>query len=183
MRGARGVTVLEAVIALSILVVGALLVTEALAGSQGATLSDVAKTRTVRESDRLLRQIALELAQTTTNVDPALPAEESRRCWTLPNGVRFQKVEGYDFDIFGGATQRWSAPITYRWEPSTQRITREVEGLPSAVVAQGIRSFAVASTLDGPLAVTVEAASGTGSRGTEATHRRTVRITPRNALR
>ncbi len=183
MRGARGVTILEAVIALSILVVGALLVTEALSGSHGATLSDVAKTRTVRESDRLLRQVALELAQTTTSVDPSLPAEESRRCWTLPDGVRFQKVEGYDFDIFGGATQRWSAPITYRWDPATLRITRAVEGLPPAVVARGISGFEVAAAPDGPLAVTVEATSGTGSRGTGAAHRRTIRVTPRNALR
>ena len=181
-RHQAGFSLVELAMGLTLLAAGFVIVAESLERSQGATQADDAKTRAVREGDRLLRRLSLELAQTTTRVDATLPTGEDQRCWMVANGVRFQKVSGYD-NSGGEMTQAWSPMISYVWNPAARQVDRLVAGNPPQVVARGISDFSVTTNPDGQIVVTVESRRGAANRGVQALHRRTVRITPRNELR
>ena len=183
MTGKRGFSLFEAVLAMALFVMGALLVTEALSSSEGASRADRAKSRSIRDNDTFLRRMGLELAQSTTKVDPDLPPDESQRLWLVANGVRFQKVIGHAVNADGTVSQQWSPEITYTWDQNSGQVTRVEDGEPPRVIARRVVAFDVAASAAGQLTVSMETRSGAVNRGEDASHRQTIRVTPRNDLK
>jgi type II secretory pathway pseudopilin PulG len=182
-RRDAGLTIVELTIAALILAVGALFVTEALQRSEGASRADTNLAQAVRSGDGCLRLLGQELSQSTAQIDTELPPGEQQRLWVLPNGVRFQKVVGQEFDDFGTASQRWSEDIVYVHDPATGELWRTPAGGTGERLSRGVVDFDVARTSEGQIVVTLETRAGSASRGVEGKHRRTVRFTPLNALR
>lgn len=176
-----GLTIVETTIALTVLVLGGLLVAEALQSSEGAARSDTNLSRALRSGDSCLRLLGQELTQSTTQTDPDLPPDDQQRVWLLTNGVRFQKVIGQEVTEAGTVAQTWSPPITYLLNGVTGDIWRTEEGGASRRVASGAVEFSVAIA-GAQVEVTLETRAGSAGRGTEAAHRRVVRVTTRNAL-
>lgn len=179
----KGFSIFEAVLAMSLFLLGALLVTEALSSSEGASRADHAKSRSIRDNDTFMRRLGLELAQTTTRVDNDLPPDESQRLWLVANGVRFQKVVGHQVNLDGTVSQEWSPEITYTWDAAAGEITRLEDGSPARVIAERVTNFAVGTNPDGQVIVSMETRTGAANRTEDAAHRQTIRITPRNDLK
>ena len=179
----RGFSLFEAVLAMALFLVGALLVTEALTSSEGAARADHAKSRSIRDNDTFLRRLGLELAQTTAKIDNDLPPGENQRLWLVANGVRFQKVVGHTINADGTVSQQWSPDITYTWDQPSGQVTRVEAGQPPRVIARRVINFAVATSAGGQVTVAMEPRSGAVNRGEDASHRQTIRVTPRNDLK
>ncbi len=179
----RGFTMVEIMIATVIAAVGLLIVTEALDQSHGAAQADQARSKAVRNGDRLLRRVALELSQSSTRIDPDLPVGEDQRLWILIDGFEFQRVVGHEPGPGGSLQQSWSPRIRYTWSPAQATVVRTVAGQTPRIIARGVTDFTVVKTTGGQVAITLETRAGAATRGEEARHSRTIRITPRNRLK
>ncbi len=177
-----GFTLLETIFAALITLVGALIVTEALHGSEGASHADINKSRAMRTGDDLLRRIGQEVSQSSADIDPSLPPDEQQRLWIIGNGITFQRVAGHELD--GDLlTVTWSPRISYLHNPLLRQVTRSVEGGNSRVIARGVTAFSCQRDAAGQVTVKLETRAGAAQRGQEARHRHRLRIVPRNQLR
>ncbi|MFQ5845227.1 MAG: prepilin-type N-terminal cleavage/methylation domain-containing protein [Planctomycetota bacterium] len=179
----RGFTLAELVVSLSLVGMGALVVSESLVRAGGATGFRTAHSEAAIAGDRLLRRLSVELSQSSAQVDRSLPPDQSRRLWILPNGIRFQRVTGIEVEAGREPVQHWSPAITYSWNPADGKVTRTVAGQPPRVVATGVVRFEPGVTAAGQVAVLVETAAGDTGGDVAARHRELLRITPRNPLR
>mgnify|MGYP006908272658 CR=1 FL=1 len=181
-RRSAGFTVLELAVGLVVATAGLIAVTDMIIRSQDAAAADYSKTKAIRKADDMLRLLSNELAQSTTAVDPSLPVAEAQRFWLQADGVRFQKVTGHDMTQVDDATTRWSPQITYRYDANRRAVLRQQGADAARTVAEGITDFQVRTTPTGQVVITVECEAGAANRGTGASTRRVVRITPRNRL-
>ena len=179
----RGFSLVEITISLVLLAILVLFSLQVVATSSTAAKTSDAKARAVRDTDALLRRLASELSQSTTRIDPGLPPEEAQRLWVMKDGVRFQRVVGYELDTQGEALQAWSAPIRYQWDAGESVIVRSTGGTDLKVVARNVTKFETAVNGNGQVVVAIEIAVGSAGCGTRASHRNTIRVTPRNDLR
>jgi len=80
------------------------------------------------------------------------------------------------------ATTTWSPQITYRYDANQRAVMRRVGAGPERVLADDISAFQIRTAPTGQVVIVLECEEGAANRGTAASSRRVVRVTPRNRL-
>jgi Tfp pilus assembly protein PilE len=175
MSNEQGLTIIEIMIALTIITIMIGLVTGALADYLRVTAAASNTVQVVGQHEKILRKLREELQQSSSN-------RSSQKQWWIEDAgktLRFRKFTSFTLDADGDPIITWSSDIVYTLD-ANGFITRSEGGGAPVEIAGNVVELLFTELDNGRVGISLTNETGSTGRNTTAIISTAIEVTPQN---